>query len=120
VSSINPTLPEEITLNAVDIQILRVDDLKADDGEKCNGLASKDEATIEICTSVKKHDTLRFVALHEVSHFIEDHAGLSLKETQIDSLARSMLSLIRDNPEFIAWLQAPKPTRKKKEQPTLE
>lgn len=106
-------LPDEVRLNGVTISIERVKDLKDEEGDPANGLASIDELTIELSSGIRGHDTLRFILLHEVAHFMEDHAGLKLKESQIDSIARSVLSLVRDNPELIAWLGLPKPVRKR-------
>lgn len=105
-------MPEEIMLSALTIQVERVKDLKAEDGSKCEGLADTDEGTISVESAIRGHDRLRLTLLHELAHFIENHAGATLKEAQIDSMARSLLSLIRDNPELMAWVAAPKPKRK--------
>ena len=109
-------IPEEITVSAQTFEVNRVKDLRDDDGNKANGTVQCDEQIICLCTSIRNHDTIRFVMLHELAHVIEDHAGLSLKETQIDSIARDVFSLIRDNPDLVRWIQEPKPARRPRAQ----
>jgi len=106
-------MPESMRLNAVELTVERVKDLKDEEGQPVNGLASLDERTIQVSNTIRGHDQIRFFFAHELMHFWEDHAGLSLKEAQVDNLARSFLSTITDNPELLAWLTEPKPARKR-------
>jgi len=106
-------LPDELTLSGLTYAIERVKDLKHNDGEKCNGLCDTDEQTVSIDSGIRGHESKRITLLHEISHLIEHHAGLSLKESQIDAVGRSVYSLIVDNPDLMAWITDPKPTRKK-------
>lgn len=104
--------PTEITISGLTYSVERVKNLTHDDGEETDGLCDVAEQTIEIHSSIRGHDRVRLVVIHELGHAIEDQGAMSLKESQIDSMARSIYSLIRDNPMFVQWVQEPKPKRR--------
>lgn len=104
----DPWPPDEIRVGSLTYAVELVHDLQ-EEGDKCNGLTEVDEHLIQLNNAMRGHETKRVVLLHELMHVLEDFAGASLKETQIDSFAKSLYSLIRDNPELMAWLAAPKP-----------
>lgn len=107
-------LPDEIKLNGLTYALSLVKDLKDDDGDEANGICHSEDQWIKLDSDLRGHDKQRFILMHEITHIIEDHAGLDLKEKQIDSIARSLCSLFVNNPELMAWLMEPKPARKRK------
>jgi hypothetical protein len=109
-------LPDEIKLCGVVLDVERVKDLRDEDGEACNGLASVDDRTIELDAALRGHDKIRFIFMHELVHHYEALAGINLKETQVDSLARSVISTMVDNPKLVEWLVEPRPVRTRKAQ----
>ena len=104
-------LPEQFVINSITYQLKQVDTLFHDDGDKCNGLYDEDEQTVSLLNG-RPHQATRITLLHEISHIIEEHAGLDLKEKTIDSMGRSIFSLIVNNPELIAWIQERKQIRR--------
>lgn len=50
-------------------------------------------------------ETQRDTLLHEVLHGVELQLYLKLTETQVHGLTVGLLQVIRDNQEFIQWLQ---------------
>ena len=51
----------------------------------------------------------RLTALHEVLHAVADGVlldGATLTEAQIVAVAPGLLQVLRDNPDFVAWLTA--------------
>lgn len=107
-------MPEEIRLSSLTFTIERVKNLKNEDGDECYGLVHAGDQNIEIDNGIRNHDTLRLKFIHELVHCMEDHAGVNLKEIQVDSFARSIYSMIVDNPELVTWLTLPKPVRKRR------
>ena len=111
--------PTSIKLNGLTFAVERVKDLQDEGGTKCAGLFDSNEQTIEIDTGIRSHDKVRFVMCHEITHAIEEHAGVTLKDpVQVDAFARGFYSLICDNPDLIAWLREPKPVRRKSTEET--
>jgi hypothetical protein len=105
--------PTEVTISGLEYTIERVKNLTHEDGEKIDGQCDASEQTIEIDAGVRGHDRVRLVVIHELTHAIENHAGLNLKDpTQVDMVARAIYCLIRDNPQFVQWVQEPKPKRR--------
>jgi hypothetical protein len=105
--------PTEVTISGLTYSIERVKNLTHADGEKIDGQCDAAEQTIEIDSSVRGHDRVRLVTIHEIVHAIENHAGMNLKDpSQVDMVARAMYCLIRDNPEFVEWVREPKPPRR--------
>ena len=113
--------PTEVTISSLAVSIEKVKDLTHADGEKIDGQCCAEEQTVEIDSGVRGHDRLRLVVMHELVHFIEHCAGAALKDpVQIDAFARGIFTMIRDNPEFMAWLIEPRPVRKIKPPATPE
>src|SRR5271167_2635470 len=92
--------PTEIRLLSFDYTIERVKDLKAEDGDDADGLTHPDEYWIKLAVGIRGHEKPRLILLHELVHIFEEHTGISLKETQVDAVARCLYSLIVDNPDF--------------------
>jgi hypothetical protein len=51
-------------------------------------------------------DNVRDTVVHELIHHYDAMLDLKLKEKQVRRLAVCVLQLVKDNPEFIQWLQA--------------
>lgn len=51
--------------------------------------------------------------LHEVVHSIEERLQLKLREKQVALLATGLLQVLRENPAFVRYLCAKRPTVKK-------
>jgi len=67
-------------------------------GEYSNG-------EIEYSSEDTNPDNVRDTILHEWLHWADDVLKIGLKEDQVHRLAPCILQLIRDNPEFVTYLQ---------------
>lgn len=107
-------MPDEIKVLSFTYAIERVKDL-TEGADKCDGLCHPDEYWIKIDSGLRGHEKPRVVLLHEIVHVIEEHTGVTMKESQVDAFARALYSLMVDNPDLVAYLTEPKPIRKRKE-----
>ena len=57
----------------------------------------------------QSHDALRDTLLHECVHAIDYAMKTGLEERQVSTLATGIYALLKDNPDFAAFLTAPDP-----------
>jgi hypothetical protein len=71
------------------------------DGVEVDGLFQDSEIIIKACLSPK---SMQEVLLHEVAHAIDEVMQIKLSEKQITQLARGLLGVLCDSPEFKKFL----------------
>ena len=57
-----------------------------------------------ILASHNNHDRKRECTLHEILHALEKATETPLEEAQVGRIARGLFAVLRDNPEYVAWL----------------
>jgi hypothetical protein len=50
-------------------------------------------------------EQMKSIALHELTHEIDSITGTEMTERDVTAFSTVLFAAIRDNPEFIAWLQ---------------
>ena len=84
-------------------KIFKIRRLGAEEHIDCAGimeLASQDIAIREAPALAYQQDTL----LHETIHAIDETLYLKMTEKQVSQLASVLLGVLKDNPEFTAWI----------------
>ena len=81
-----------------------VDDLRQDDGKRCNGTLHGDSHDISVASDIsiiKQQET----TIHEALHAIINYFCIEDNETVTSQVANGIYALIVDNPEFIKKIQ---------------
>ena len=90
-----------IDILGTDIEVIYKDEVLADDGTECLGLARMGEHTIEIMdTPTIKYDSKLCTLLHECLEHINSKLELDLEHNQISSLETALFHMLRSNPNF--------------------
>lgn len=87
----------EIKVGPVRYPVVKVDDLKDDEGTPLHGQASDADCEIRL-SNRSSFDQLRVTMWHEVLHCFEGVYGLKLSEKQIELLAPLIVQCLDDNP----------------------
>jgi hypothetical protein len=105
------TLPEEekdnVELPPKKIDILgkkfTIKLLQPDEQENCDGYMNLSEQIIAIRLQPANdynHDT----GFHEMVHAVDEILSIGLKEKQVHQLSAGLIAVLKQNPDFIAWL----------------
>ena len=71
-----------------------------------NGLQGFHDSNLQVITlqTGNGFDDARDTLLHEVIHAIDYGIQVNLEERQVHALASGLYAVMRDNPDFVAWL----------------
>lgn len=91
--------PDEVRLLGR-VVLIRADELEdGEDGECGDGVVTYNSED-------DNPDNVRDTVVHELLHHYDKMLGLNLKELQVRQLAVCVFQMIRDNPDFVSYLQA--------------
>lgn len=67
----------------------------------------RNTCTLRINKLLKSNDMIRISMIHELIHAAENNNTCiaPLEEPQVDNIAAVFYSIIKDNPDFIKWVQ---------------
>lgn len=109
-----PARPESLKVAGHEVAVGWVDGPIASEGALVNGVFDSEAGALAIQSNLQP-DVVRTTALHESSHALFTYSGISYlffdndaekEERFVRAYVGPMLAFIRDNPDFIRFLQA--------------
>lgn len=96
----NQSLPQKVRVFGVDVPISLIEQPYLDAVE-VDGLFQDSRILVKVCLSPR---LVQEILLHEVVHAIDDAMQIKLSEKQVTQIARGLLGVFCDSPEFKKFL----------------
>lgn len=89
--------PTKFNFGHLKYEIMRVPEMRGEDGQKLGGEHRQHEGKMFIITNGHTNEYLQTVLMHEMIHAIEYAQGLELEEAEVRGLAFGFIQILQQN-----------------------